>query len=51
MFQVQAPALNETRESDSSSIYLTGSAQMHLESLALGLSKVNKTHTFYFVTF
>ncbi|CAH8512117.1 unnamed protein product [Schistosoma curassoni] len=40
MFQVQAPALNETRESDSSSIYLTGSAQMHLESLALGLSKV-----------
>ncbi|CAI2726559.1 unnamed protein product [Schistosoma spindalis] len=40
MFQVQAPTLNETRESDSSSVYLTGSAQMHLESLALGLSKV-----------
>ncbi|CAH8514713.1 unnamed protein product [Schistosoma rodhaini] len=40
MFEVQAPALNETRESDSSSVYLTGSAQMHLESLALGLSKV-----------
>ncbi|XP_018650189.1 putative aspartyl-tRNA synthetase [Schistosoma mansoni] len=39
MFEVQAPALNETRESDSSSVYLTGSAQMHLESLALGLSK------------
>ncbi|TNN06381.1 putative asparagine--tRNA ligase [Schistosoma japonicum] len=40
MFKVQAPLSDETGKPGGSSIFLTGSAQMHLESLALGLSKV-----------
>ncbi|CAH8842968.1 unnamed protein product [Trichobilharzia szidati] len=41
MFTVQSPASNETNEvMNKSNVFLTGSAQMHLESLALGLSKV-----------